>query len=35
MDKNYGRDDSMYNTIDFKKNVALENTKEERAELIY
>ena len=35
MDKYNGRDEQMYNTIDFKKNIELENTKEERAELIY
>jgi hypothetical protein len=32
MDKYYPRDESMYNTIDFQKNIELENTKEERAE---
>lgn len=28
IDKQYGRDDVMYNTIDLKTNIALENTKE-------
>lgn len=32
MDKYNGRDDSMYNTLDFSRNIELENTKEERAE---
>jgi hypothetical protein len=35
MEKYNGRDESMYNTIDFKSNIALENTKDERAEIIY
>jgi hypothetical protein len=35
MEKYNPRDESMYNTIDFQKNVHLENSKEERAEQIY
>jgi hypothetical protein len=32
MEKYNGRDDSMYNTLEYTKNIALENTKDERAE---
>ena len=34
VDKYYQRDDKMYNTIELKANIALENTKDERAEKI-
>ena len=32
LDKQYPRDDSMYNETNFKRNISLENTKDERAE---